>query len=45
VRKLKFRNIYSPSPYLTKKSNQPEDDSQLELKHVVERNNIRNTPQ
>jgi hypothetical protein len=30
--------------YLTKKSNQPEDGSQLEPKHVVERNNVRNTP-
>ena len=29
---------------LTKKSNQPEDDSQLQPKHVVERNNVRNTP-
>jgi len=27
-----------------KKSNQPEDGSQLEPKHVVERNNVRNTP-
>ena len=27
--------------YLTKKSNQPEDGSQLEPKHVVDRNNIR----
>ena len=26
---------------LTKKSNQPEDGSQLEQKHVVERNNVR----
>jgi len=30
--------------YLTKKSNQPEDSSNLESKHVVERNNVRNTP-
>ena len=29
--------------YLTKKSNQPEDGSQLEPKHV-ERNDVRNTP-
>jgi hypothetical protein len=30
--------------YLTKESNQPEDGSLLEPKHVVERNNVRNTP-
>jgi len=30
--------------YLTKKSNQPEDGSLLEPKHVAERNNVRNTP-
>jgi len=30
--------------YLIKKSNQPEDGSQLEPKYVVERNNVRNTP-
>ena len=30
--------------YLTEKSNQPEDGSQLELKHVAERNSVRNTP-
>jgi len=29
--------------YLTKKSNQPEDGSYLEPKHVVEQSNIRNT--
>ena len=29
--------------YLTKKSNQPEDGTQLEPKHVAERNNVRNT--
>ena len=29
---------------LTKKSNQPQDGSQLQPKHVVERNNVRNTP-
>ena len=29
--------------YLTKKSNQPEDGSKLEPKHVVERSNVRNT--
>jgi hypothetical protein len=30
--------------YLTKKSNQTEDGSQLQRKLVVERNNVRNTP-
>ena len=30
--------------YLIKKSNQPEVGSLLEPKHVVERNNERNTP-
>ena len=30
--------------YLTKKGNQPEDDSYLEPKHVVERSDVRNTP-
>ena len=30
--------------FLTKKSNQLEDGSQLEPKHVVEWNNVRNTP-
>ena len=29
--------------YLTNKSNQPEDGSLLQPKHVVERNNLRNT--
>jgi hypothetical protein len=29
--------------HLTKKNNQLEDGSQLEPKHVVERNNVRNT--
>jgi len=27
-----------------RKGNQPEDGSYLEPKHVVERNNVRNTP-
>jgi len=30
--------------YLTKKSSQSEDGSQLEPKHVVERNDVRNIP-
>jgi len=31
-------------PKTNKKSNQPEDGPLLEPKHVVERNNVRNTP-
>jgi len=30
--------------YLTKQSNQPENGSYLEPKHVIERNSVRNTP-
>ena len=36
-------NIANCIFYLNKKSNQPEDGSQLVPKHVVERSNVRNT--
>jgi len=37
-------NIANCIFYLTEKSDQAEDGLQLEPKHVVERNNVRNTP-
>jgi len=37
-------NIANCIFYLTKKSNEPEDGSLLEPKHVTERDTVRNTP-